>query len=91
MAYVTSTNLCYHDNMHVECSLVVDRFSRTSTVQIVPISKVQYRLPFISCRGKDHRDSSTWAGMDELLSVILGYMGPHCGMGCKCPPPPPPQ
>ena len=26
MAYVTSTNLCYHDNMHVECSLVVDRF-----------------------------------------------------------------
>ena len=26
MAYVTSTNLCYHDIMHVECSLFVDRF-----------------------------------------------------------------
>ena len=34
MAYVTSTNLCYHDNMHVKCSLFVDRFRR----------HLQYRL-----------------------------------------------
>ena len=88
MAYVTSTNLCYHDNMHVECSLFVDRFRWHLQYRLFQSPK--YRLTVqITIYFLPRKRSLRFQHVGGDGSVILGYMGPHCGMGCKCPPPPP--
>ena len=87
MAYVTSTNLCYHDNMHVECSLVVDRFRGHLQYRLFQSPKYSTDYHLFLAAEKIAEIPARGRGWMSY-SVILGYMGPHCGMGCKCPPPP---
>ena len=78
MAYVTSTNLCYHDNMHVECSLFVHDFADIYSTDCSNLqSTVQITIYFLP-----RKRSLRFQHVGGDGCVILGYMGQF-----KYPPP----